>query len=235
MADIRSEFQSAAPGAKVQLFELDLRPIGFNVVQRFSPTGKEGPSPDIMYGGIAYPARPIEATDFEVTGSGRAEPKISISNVTLAGSQLAAAYDDLVGALVKRVVTFAHHLDDGSDPDSDAHWPEQVYEISAKSSHTRYVVSWSLTPINDIDEQMIPARLVLRNVCPFIYRTWNPDAEDWDYTKTTCPYRDPEMYKPNGDTTTDPTQDLCGKQTRDCKLRFGNAPLPYGGFPGVRN
>lgn len=50
-----------------------------------------------------------------------------------------------------------------------------------------------------------------------------PSHCPWIYRGPECGYTGPAVSEP----------DVCGKTLADCKKRFGNTALPFGGFPGL--
>jgi phage-related protein len=42
------------------------------------------------------------------------------------------------------------------------------------------------------------------------------------------------MFDDKNNPTSDPLKDICAKSLTACKLRFGNNPLSFWGFPGAR-
>lgn len=231
---IDRRIQSSSPGNRVELYDIDFNPIGLNTVLHFSPSSN-GPD-DIVFGGTLYPSRPIMTSGFEVNGQGNApEPKLTMINVNNVAGALMEGYDDLVGILVTRRVTFRYALDDGETPDSAAHLPAEIYEIVQKTKQNRTIVEWRLGAPGLRQNAFLPKRRVLQSVCPWLYRRWDPVAETWDYSHATCPYTGEDMFKLDGTSTMDPTQDLAAKNVTHCCIpRFGeNGVLPFGGFPGV--
>lgn len=232
---IREASQSAAPGALIELYTLDLTPLNVNSIYRWTPSVIEGGT--VTYDGVDYLYRDLKLTDVEVNGAGNPQPKLVMGNVGNIAGALATQNDDLVGAILTRVVTFRHHLDDGDEPDPDEHYVPEVFEIKQKTGQNKKALSFALGPVEDVTEKEIPARKCIAKVCYWRYRLRNPDTGEWDYSKATCPYDGSSnggaMYKPDGTSTEDPAEDLCGKSPRDCALRFPDQTLPYGGFPGM--
>jgi hypothetical protein len=68
------------------------------------------------------------------------------------------------------------------------------------------------------------------------YDPANPDARPDGFVYGAvdpCPYEGTSYFTQTGQTTTKPF-DRCSRQLDNgCKLRFGNDPLPFGGFPGA--
>lgn len=224
--------QSLSPGDRVELFEIDGGPIGATT-QRFV-AGTLGGSA-VRYDGATYAPTPVEATGFEWNGRGpMPTPRLKIANVTNILSGLALQYDDLVGADVRRIVTFTKFLDNGSEPDATAHFPIDEFRIERKVAANNVFIEFELASAVDQEGVKLPRRQILKDVCLWRYRAYDAKAGQFDYTDVVgCPYTGSAYYDETGAPATAAT-DRCGKRLSDCKLRFGaTAELPFGGFPGV--
>jgi lambda family phage minor tail protein L len=231
VSSIEEEAQKAAPDPLVTLFILDATSLGAEVY-RF--TSSRPASGVIVFDGEQYTPVPVEADGFEWNGQGpMPKPRLRISNVGGLVLALVVTFGDLLGATVTRLRTFRRFLDDGSDPDPNALLPVDVFSIERKSHHSREMVEWELAPKLDQEGKFIPARVALRDTCRWVYRIWNPATESFDYTRATCPYSGDLYFQRNGQPTTDPALDGCGKLLVHCRARFGVQPLPFGGFPSL--
>lgn len=238
MVAIREESQLAAPGALVELFTLDLTPIGVNSIYRWSNSIIDGGTgPNLVYGGVTYIYRDIRVVDIEVTGNSQPAPRLSMGNIGNIIGALATQNGDLVGAMLTRVVTYRHHLDDGTDPQPNENYGAEKFEIKQKTSQNKRKLEFELGPLQDITDVQLPRRVCMAKVCFFRYRTFNATTSSFDYSKATCPFTGATngglMYKPDGTVTAVSSEDLCGKDPRGCSLRFPNQTLPYGGYPGM--
>lgn len=225
--------QSPAPGALVELFELDLSPLGVAEVWRFTPTpGVDG---SCTFAGRIYYAADVKASGFEVNGQGQIpQPTMRVSNATLFLAGLVLAHDDAVGCVVRRTRVFAQFLDDGATPDPDAAFPVDVYVVEQKTKQTPTEIEWRLSAETDQQGVMLPKRTVVRDYCPWSYRVWSAADVAFDYTDVECPYTGSDYFKADGTTAASPQQDVCGRKLDDCLARFGgDVDLPFGGFPGV--
>lgn len=107
----RQDIQKPAPGAIIELFELDATMLGAPSVYRFvnwaNPLGG-----DVVWRGQTYTRYPVEAEGFELSGRGALpRPKLRVANATGLMGALAIELDDLLGARVTRWRTFVHYLD----------------------------------------------------------------------------------------------------------------------------
>lgn len=226
--------QSVEPGALLSLFELDLRPAGAQEVWHFTNSQKQDGTP-IRFRGVDYVAVNVEVEGYEYNGQGQLpQPKIKLANATKFASGAAIAYQDLVGAKLTRVRTYAQFLDDGETPDPDAAYDADIYVIEQKLNHDKFFIEWSMSAAMDQQGRMLPGRTVLRETCSWRYRVWDASIGNWRYDRVTCPYQGGAMFDHRGNPTSEPSKDQCGKRLSDCMRRFGEgAVLPYGGFPGV--
>lgn len=231
MASVDSTAQKLDADAIVDLYTLDTSTIGGTLVLRWV-AGTLGSNP-VYYQGNAYTSAPVQADGFEWNGRGALpQPRIRVGNVFGSVTSLLITYNDLVGATVTRLRTFAKHLDGQPEADSGAHWPPEVYRVERKSGHNKMVVEWELSASIDQEGKMLPGRQCIRDTCTWVYRTWTGSA--FDYTNATCPYTGTSYFKPDGTVAGSAAEDQCGRRLSDCKSRFGaTSPLPFGGFPGM--
>jgi phage-related protein len=119
-------FLGDAPGAIIELFELQLfqELHGSNDIYRFHAGANAlNDNTDIIWAGNTYTRYPVEAEDFEYSGTGQLpRPKIRISNILstisaiLADINQASPGSDLTGAKVTRIRTLARYLDAANYP-----------------------------------------------------------------------------------------------------------------------
>ena len=231
---IEEDVQSATPGKLVELYELDLTALGGGI-QRWTPSVSEGGS--VSFDGNVYTPAPITADGFETTAEGeQPRPTLRIGNVQAAAVSLIRTYDDLVGALVRRTRTFAHHLDGAPDEDPDAILDLQVYRILQKSQQNRVFAEWVLGSPLDHDAAQIPRRQALPNYCTARYRRWDPDSAAFVYDTTTlaCPYVGSSYFDIQDQPVASAAQDRASKTLGCCRARFGaNAALPFMNEPAI--
>jgi lambda family phage minor tail protein L len=223
--------QRLAPGYSwINLFELDCSPIGGGVY-RWTP-GPLGGSPVVM-GGSVYTSLPVEGEGFEWNGQWPLPtPKLRISNISNIPMALVIANNDLLGAQVTYLQTFSCFLDGQADADSSATTEPAIFRVNRKSHADKNFVELELAAQTDQQGKQIPFRMVLQNTCTQTYRVYNTSTGT--FVQGTCPYAGSEYFTPFTVSTTDPTQDQCGRRLRDCLARFGNStPLPTYAFPGV--
>ncbi|MEY4952412.1 MAG: hypothetical protein RL299_836 [Pseudomonadota bacterium] len=225
---IRTDIQKLAPGAIVELFEVDLTPFGGDLL-RFHP-GTNQLSQDVVWQGFTYTAFPVQASGFEFNGQGQApRPKLLVANVVGSITALVLQYQDIVGAKVTRIRTLAKYLDavnypGGVNPNADntAEFPRDVFYVDRKATETNEVVEFELAPAMDVTGVMLPRRQVVQNVCP------------WRYRGAECGYTGTNYFNVNDQPVGTLGADVCGKRLSSCQARFGQfAELPFGGFPAA--
>lgn len=225
---IASESQLLQQDAKVTLFEFDLRDFEQGIL-RLTPGHIDGRP--LSFDGYEYYPCPIIAEGFKWDDQGTApQPTLTLSVMTPTIAAIIRDSNDLVGVQVKIIRTYRKMLDDGATPNPDAFFAPEIYDIEQKSGHNDVQVEFKLSSEVERDNLKIPGRQVIRDTCTHTYRRW--DGQKFIYTNVTCPYAGESCYnrKRQG---VQPSEDDCGKRLDDCKLRFGDSPLPFYGFPGV--
>lgn len=234
---IQANIQGLEPGEYVQLFELDCREIGGNLL-RFHGYAQQGP---IWWQGVEYTPWAIEADGFATSGTGAPPtPRLRVGNIgqdeygePIAGviSALCVALDDLTGARVVRHRTFAEFLDARNFPNGNPsanpaeELPIDVWLVECKVSENSQAVEFELHSALDFDGQQLPARSITTG-CGWVVIG--------GYRGPYCGYTGPAMFDLMDQPTGDPVQDKCAGRISSCKLRFGeHNELPFGGFPGA--
>jgi lambda family phage minor tail protein L len=223
---VRADVQTFAPGAIVELYELDTTVIGGADVFRFTPHGPNELGGDIVWSGKTYTRFPIDASGFERRGQGSLpRPKLAVANVT---GIIGAVADSLIGAKLTRTRTFVKYLDAvnfaGGNPAADPNqWIDrEIWFIDRKSVENKVLVEFELSAAFDLAGVMLPRRQVVQNVCA------------WRYRSAECGYTGGAVADINDQPTGSMAADQCGKRLASCKLRFGQyGELPFGGFPAA--
>lgn len=212
------DIQQLSHDAVIALYEL----IGFDPSSPYDTlrfTNHAG----VRFGGLDYLAIPCEDEGYEFTGRGTLpRPKIRISNVNNFIGGFLAQYGDCLGATLIRRRTLAKYLDDRPTADPNQEFPRDIYRVQQRTLKNKFVVEFELSAAIDLVEETLPRRPVVANTCM------------WRYRSAECGYAGGAVAKADGSRTIYMGEDMCGKQISDCKLRFGAATLPFGGFPGVQ-
>jgi len=223
---VTTESVSLEPSALVSFYEIDISKLVLNGERQINtnitildPDGSVAPirfhnnlkliKSNIRYGGKIYYAAPIHTDGFEMSAKGTPPaPKLSFS-VNPEGLPQEALrrlkylkmalrdLDDMVGAKVTRIRTFAKYLDcsnfysdctnaidgtgtilitnvvtppDGWSADPYAKFPDDVFYIDRKSAETKGYVELELGSPFDTQNLILPARTVTETTCTWSYR-----------------------------------------------------------------
>ena len=216
-----SALQEIAPGAIIELFELELNSVqhGVNETYRFHAGVNADNSQSIVWAGEEYLAFPVEAEGFEYNGQGQLpRPKLRISNIFGAITGLLLTLPSgLEGAKVTRIRTLARYIDavnfpGGTNPygtpDPTAEFPREIFYIDRKAIETRDVIEFELAAVFDLVGVRAPRRQCIGNIC------------QWEYRGPECGYTGSAYFNTNDQPVATLAQDACGKQLKSCELRF---------------
>ena len=224
---IREDGQRLDVGTIVSMFTVEHTD---GTVFRFVPGSKDGLV--VRYQGHEYLPLPIELTGLTADGAGpAARPSMKISGVNSVHTSTLLGFDNLRGAKVTRLRTLERWLDDSPTADPLRHWPVDIFRVESLASRTKTEIAWVLASPLDFDRKRLPGRQVLRDICSWQYRRWTGEA--WDYTNATCPYTGDQYFDNSDGVAGAPAQDVCSRRLSGCRARYGNAPIPFGGFAGV--
>jgi lambda family phage minor tail protein L len=216
-----SELQKVAPSSVIELFQLELNSAqhGVNETYYFHAGVNATNNGDIIWNAQTYLAFPIEATEFEYTGTGSLpRPKLRISNIfSNITAIISTLPNGLEGAKVTRIRTLARYIDGvnfpgGTNPfgtpDPTAEFPREIYYIDRKASENRDVIEFELAAAFDLAGVRAPKRQCVSNVC------------QWTYRGPECGYAGNAYFNFNDAPVAAIGQDVCGKRLRSCELRF---------------
>lgn len=217
---IIQEIQKLSPSNLITLYSLDLSTCRgkfgqtTNDVYRWCD-GVNDLGNDIVWAGQTYTRYPIEATGFSKDGGGEmVRPRLAISNISYVVGNRTRELNDLLGARLKRVRTFARYLDavnfSGGNPNADTNaiLDTEIWILDRKTMENAEVLEWELAAPFDVIGVSLPKRKVIQNVCP------------WKYRGTECGYVGSKYFKIDDTPTLNPAEDVCGKRISSCKLRF---------------
>lgn len=225
---IKSDIQKLAPGAIVDLFEIDATALGGSVIRLHNGVNELGN--DVVWQGNVYTRFPVEAGGFARSGQGAMpRPTMKIANINGLAGALVRELRDLCGAKVTRRRTFVKYLDAVNFPgnvnpqaDPNVGFPNEVWLVDRKTAENGIYVEFELSAAFDVQGVKLPRRQCIQNVCTWMYRS----AE--------CGYTGGPVSDKNDNPTANPALDQCGKRLASCRQRFGQfEPLSFGGMPGV--
>lgn len=147
----------------LELFEIDTTNIGGGDIFRFIPDGFD--LTDVTWQNSVFTRFPISAEGFEWQGTTNAPPQpvLKLSNVNKVVLAAVITLGDIVGAKVTRWRTFEKYLDDQPQADPTAHFPEDIFFIQQKRTHSKLALEWSLSSALDIPGIKLPRRQILRD------------------------------------------------------------------------
>lgn len=174
---ILSDVQQLELPAEVELYEMDLAPLGSEDIYRFYD-GTNIKRGFVVWRGETYTAFPIKVSGFERSTNGQLpRPKMQVANTNNAITALMLVYNDLVGAKITRKRTLAKYLDavnfpgdTNPDADPDAAFADDVFFIDRKALETDEVVELEIATVYDVAGVRLPRRTVMQNLCPWRYR-----------------------------------------------------------------
>ena len=215
-----------------QMTVIELFDVSFadGSVLRFTPSHPVS----VGFASNRYHALPITAKGFKWSGLGASpRPVLEVSNhAGLFSSQL--DHPDLIGCPVIRTLTFLDECDAPLGDGSGASFTPERWIIERITRLDADIVNMELASAADLDQMMLPARVMLADLCQHRYRKWDQASQSFDYTKATCPYTGTASYDANGQNVTQPIKDQCSLRLgTGCKKRFTGA-LPFLGFPGLQ-
>jgi lambda family phage minor tail protein L len=233
-AQVSALVQTSAPGAQIELFDLDPTGIDPNqIIMRFFPGSNEAASlGSARWRGNVYQPYPIEVDGIDFSGKGTLpRPMIKVSNINGLITTLIRNLGGVGGIILTRWKTYRDFLDDGATPNPSGYLPVDIFVLDRIVTHNRMVVEIECRSVLDFERKKLPSRQMLQSACTHSYRVPNQTG-GFVYTNVTCPYVGTAYFDAKGRSTT-AASDQCGKKLGDCKLRFGTAPLPTRAFPGV--
>lgn len=235
----REDIQQLSAEEIVNLYEIDFSRLNVPMVHRFVPYTENLGTTNIEWDGKVFYPMNIVASGFDYNAEGAfPKPTLQVANVFNFFSDLNSRFNDMVGAELTRIKTFAKYLDGGSDPNPESYLAKDVYRIDRKVQQNKVFCEYELCSRIDQEGIKVPKRILQRDVCSYTYRRWDPVAEAFDYKNVTCPYAEALTYDENGDRCPE-AEDKCSKKLESgCSVRFyrkswGSQGLPFLGFPGL--
>lgn len=218
------DIRQIAAGADVELWEVDLTRFGGDRYRFCNETNEFGTA--VIWQGVPYTRYPCQGGGFDWNGQGpSSRPKLTLANVTGLITGLCDEFEELVGAIVTRRLVAVKFLDQDNFKAGNGHAdPTQErmvarYVIERLVSLNSEIAAFELAAPTETDGALIPARVASVDTCPWIYR--GPD----------CGYTGGPVADALDQPTTDLALDKCSCTLTGCRLRWGNQPLPFGGFP----
>ena len=180
-----SEVQKINPSAIIELFtlQLDNGLHGATTIYRFHAGSNLNANGQIVWAGNSYLRFPVKAEGFAFQKGQLPRPKFTVSNALgtisaiLEDVNQTTAGNDLTGAIITRIRTFAKFIDAVNfpgntnplgTPDPSAEFKQEKYTIDRKSEENRDVVVFELAQVWDLAGVRAPKRQCTRSIFPSI-------------------------------------------------------------------
>ena len=220
---LRSEVQKLELSGFIELYDLDGGIINAGMM-RFHCNPAYG---SIWWQGNEYEYWNVDASGFSKTTEQQSRPRLRVLNQDSRITALVVAFEDLVGCIVTRRRTYVKFLDavnfaEGNPTADSEQEIIERYVVGRKIAETGAMVEFELHSPIEFGGKKIPGRQIVANYCP------------WRYRGPGCMYAGPPVATINGEPTSDPALDRCGKKVGDCKKRqWADGVLNFGGFPAA--
>jgi lambda family phage minor tail protein L len=241
-----SALQEVAPGAIIELFQLELNAdqhgvnetyyfhagVGFDIASVLLAENNDNlvyedggqiflenaRHSDIVWNGQGYLRFPIEAEGFEWTGTGQLpRPTLRVSNLLGTITGLILSLPrGIEGAKVTRLRTLLRYLDAVNFPGGTSPYSP---DPTAEFPREIYYIDRKAKETRDIIEFELAAVFDLVNV-----RAPKRQCSNfcpWEYRGAECNYTGDAYFNENDETVATLAEDKCGKRLSSCALRFG--------------
>jgi len=237
-----SALQAIAPGAIIELFELELNAAqhGVNETYRFHAGVNADDNQNIIWAGNEYMRFPLEAEGFEYSGQGQLpRPKLRISNILGTITALILTLPNgLEGAKVTRIRTLGRYLDSANFAPFDFLLLEDLDFLLLEDGGSVGLETTDATPdptaefpreIYYIDRKVVETRDVIEFELAAVFdligvrapkRQCVSNVCQWKYRGPECGYAGNAYFNTNNQPVATLAEDACGKQLSSCELRF---------------
>ena len=255
--DLVSTLQGIAPGALIELFQLELNVPQHGVAETyyFHAGTSLNNNGDLIWAGQPYMALPVEVEGFEYSGQGTLpRPKLRISNIMGTITALILTLPEgLEGAKLTRIRTLARFIDNENFPGIDYLLTEDGFALMYEDDTFIYQEAGNIfgTPdptaefpreIYFVDRKSAENRSVVEFELASVFDMAGVRAPkrqcitrcQWVYRSVECSYTGTNYFDASDVAVGNASQDVCGKRVDSCAARFGAvAELPFGGYPGI--
>jgi phage-related protein len=255
--EVASALQEIAPGALIELFQLELNVTQHGVAETyyFHAGTSLNNNGNLIWNGQAYTALPIEVEGFEYSGQGTLpRPKMRISNLMGTITTLILTLPEgLEGAKLTRIRTLARFIDPDNFAFSSYLLTEDGFALLYEDNGFIFVENSNPFGTPDplaefprevyfVDRKSAENRDVVEFELASAFDMAGVRAPkrqcitrcQWVYRSAECSYTGTNYFNVSDAPVGNANQDVCGKRIDSCKARFGqNAELPHGGFVGI--
>ena len=256
-AAITDAIQEIAPGALIELFQLELNVTQHGVAETyyFHAGTNLNSNGDLIWNAQPYMALPIEVEGFEYSGQGTLpRPKLRISNILGTITTLILTLPEgLEGAKLTRIRTLARFIDTANFASADYLLAEDGFVLlyeddtfiyqevdnpfgtpdpTAEFPREIYFVDRKSAENRDVVEFELASAFDMAGIRA-------PKRQcitrcQWVYRSAECSYTGTNYFNASDAPVGNASEDVCGKRVDSCKARFGqNAELPHGGYVGI--
>lgn len=246
----KSDVQKLEVNGFIRLFELDASKYGgpifrfhgitgwsdFDIVHNFGASDPKAEprvrdNLSIIWQGQEYSAIPIDVGNISLDSSGKASSVTftvsnTIDDVKGAFGAYCRLFNDFIGCKLKIINTFAKYLDAVNFPNGNTtaanEASTQTWIVNQRTSENLLQISFDLTDPANHSGFKIPTRDIT-NYCHWALLGNYRSGEG-------CTYTGAAMFDEEDNPVSDPANDKCGARYNSCNIRFGNAPLPFGGY-----
>lgn len=166
MSTLTDQINQPYVGEYVQLYHLDLNPLGENTHYYFTPSS----SSPISFNGKSYVPMPINIKNISNTMNGApGRVTLSVSGNTTSGTYSRMligeiiSMKDLVGARLTFTTTFKNFLDGEVDGGQGESFPPMRFIIYSKDNFGPDGISWTLTSEIDRPGVLLPLRQTMKS------------------------------------------------------------------------
>ena len=255
--DLVSALQGIAPGALIEVFQLELNVPQHGVAETyyFHAGTSLNNNGDLIWAGQPYMALPIEVEGFEYSGQGTLpRPRMRISNIMGTITALILTLPEgLEGAKFTRIRTLGRFIDNENflrvdyllTEDSFALMYEDdtfIYQEVGNPFGTPDPTAEFPREIYFVDRKSAENRDVVEFELASAFDMAGIRAPkrqcitrcQWVYRSNECSYTGTNYFNVSDVAVGKASEDVCGKRVDSCKARFGqSAELPFGGYPGI--
>lgn len=173
-------------------------------------------------GGIINGAVYLAKSPNEINYVGEPDRGVYLYGAQMEQGQIATSYILTLGLndTTRAADNYIASLPGNPEADPTQHLPDEVWFVDRKANENKLQIDFELASAMDMQGVMLPKRQIIQNCCA------------WTYRSAECSYTGGPVAKEDGTPTSSPAEDKCGLRLSDCKKRFTEGALPYGGFPG---
>lgn len=158
---IKQRLSNHYVGDIIELYEIDLNPIGVSQIIRLTPHSESS----VVWRSNTYTPFAISTSGQDnATNQAPGRVTLSASTTSVLLTSTMIQYGDLVGATVRKWRTLTMYLDSMPTADPNQYFPVEDYIIIQRSTLSQDGVSWILANKLDNPRLLLPRRQCLKDV-----------------------------------------------------------------------